>query len=135
VKTLALILTIILVGGCASKPSNSSNGELAPCPVFPGCASTTWVTSGSQEDVWAAIIAYVTTERSMTIVEQTGTYLHVEARTPTMNFVDDLQFRLSGNGTIAARSSSRLGISDLGANRARLTRIGKAIPQINQDSR
>jgi uncharacterized protein (DUF1499 family) len=132
-KILALLLTMLLVTACVSQPSNPNSGELPPCPSFPGCATITWVTSGSQADAWEAIIEYVTAEQSLTIVEQTDNYLHVEARTPTMGFVDDVQFRRSSEGTIAARSSSRLGISDLGANNARLTRISKAIPQVEQD--
>lgn len=133
-KTIALLLTTLLLTACASQPNNdssSNNGGLAPCPMFPPCASTTWQTSGPQKDAWQAIINTMKADSSITIVEQTDDYLHVEARTPTMGFVDDVEFRRNSDGAIAARSSSRLGLSDLGANKARLTRIEKAIPQLN----
>jgi len=93
---------------------------------------TTWTPGGSQEDAWTAIVEYLDSESSMTIIEQTDQYLKVEARTPTMGFVDDVQFLRRDDGTIAARSSSRMGISDLGANKARLDLIAGAIPQLKQ---
>ncbi|MFT7220032.1 MAG: hypothetical protein ACI8Z1_001649 [Candidatus Azotimanducaceae bacterium] len=129
-KTIALLLTTLLLASCASQPNNPENSELAPCPIFPGCAATTWTPSGPQEDAWQAIIDYAKTHSSLTIVAQTDDYLHVEARTPTVGFVDDVRFRHKSDGTIAARSSSRLGISDLGANRARLDRIVNSVPEI-----
>lgn len=129
-KTIALLLTTLLLASCASQPNNPENGELAPCPLFPGCAAATWMPSGSQEDAWLAVIDYAKANASLTIVEQTDDYLHVEARTPTVGFVDDVQFRRKSDGNIAARSSSRLGISDLGANRARLDRMVNAVPEI-----
>jgi uncharacterized protein (DUF1499 family) len=128
-KTLALLLTTVFLTACASQQNDSDSEGLAPCPVFPPCATTIWKTSGPPEDTWKAIIDYVKADSSITIVEQIDDYLHVEARTPRMGFVDDVEFRQRSDGAIAARSSSRLGLSDLGANKARLIRFEKAIMQ------
>lgn len=133
-KTIALLLTTLLLTACASQPNNFASSDsigLAPCPMFPPCATTTWQTNGQQGDAWQAIIDTIKADSSITIVEQTDDYLHVEARTPTMGFVDDVEFRRRSDGAIAARSSSRLGLSDLGVNNARLMRFEKAIMQLN----
>jgi uncharacterized protein (DUF1499 family) len=128
-KTIALLLTTVFLTACASQHNTPDSDELAPCPMFPPCATTIWKTSGPPQDTWKAIIDYVKADSSIIIVEQVDDYLHVEARTPRMGFVDDVEFRQRSDGAIAARSSSRLGLSDLGANKARLNRFEKAIMQ------
>lgn len=61
---------------------------------------------------------------------QTERYLHAEARTRLLRFVDDVEFHLRpADGEIAMRSASRLGYSDLGANRRRLERLRAALAE------
>lgn len=63
----------------------------------------------------------------MTIVEQKPDYLHAEARTRWLHFVDDLEFWANpASGTIELRSASRLGREDLGVNRERIETIRAA---------
>jgi uncharacterized protein (DUF1499 family) len=57
-----------------------------------------------------------------TIVEQKDDYLYAEFSTPLMGYVDDVEFHCDGK-VIHVRSSSRLGTSDLGANRKRVEAI------------
>ncbi|MEC7418575.1 MAG: DUF1499 domain-containing protein, partial [Pseudomonadota bacterium] len=53
-----------------------------------------------------------------------------EARTRLLRFVDDVEFELREEaGIIAVRSASRVGYSDLGANRRRIEKIRQAISQ------
>ncbi len=60
-----------------------------------------------------------------------GGYVHAEARTSLMRFVDDMEFQLrSDENLIAVRSASRLGLSDLGANKKRLQAIRKALSEL-----
>ncbi len=59
------------------------------------------------------------------ISEQDG-YLHYEARSRFLGFVDDVEFLIDAEaGLIHFRSASRTGYSDLGANRTRMEAIGK----------
>ena len=56
-----------------------------------------------------------------TLVTEAANYVHFRVRTPLLRFTDDVEFRLNPpSGTVSFRSASRLGFSDLGANRQRL---------------
>lgn len=58
------------------------------------------------------------------IVKREDAYLYAECTTPLMRFTDDLEFWLDAQqGVIHVRSASRLGASDLGANRKRVETI------------
>ena len=58
------------------------------------------------------------------MVEQTNHYIHAEASSALFGFVDDLELLLDvSNGSIQARSVSRLGDSDLGVNANRLREL------------
>ena len=60
------------------------------------------------------------------VVLSTGDSLAATFRTPLFGFVDDLEARLDRDaGVIQLRSASRVGHSDLGANRKRIERIAR----------
>lgn len=62
-----------------------------------------------------------------TIVTLRENYLHAEAETASLKYVDDVEFLLDAeNRRIDMRSASRLGRRDFGVNRARLERIRQA---------
>ncbi len=64
---------------------------------------------------------------AVTIVEQKPDYLHAEAQTRWLKFVDDLEFWANPAGsTIELRSASRLGREDFGVNRQRIEAIRAA---------
>ena len=55
------------------------------------------------------------------ITEATSTYIHAEFTSLVFRFVDDLELLLDSEaGVIHVRSASRVGRSDLGANRRRV---------------
>jgi len=57
-------------------------------------------------------------------------YLHVEFRSTLFRFVDDVEFVIDEpQGLIHIRSASRVGYSDLGANRKRMEKIRLAFQQ------
>ena len=63
----------------------------------------------------------------VTLLTATDDYLHAVCRT-RLGFADDLECRLCrAGGIIHVRSASRLGYYDLGANRARIERLRKAL--------
>ncbi|MEQ8662522.1 MAG: DUF1499 domain-containing protein, partial [Gammaproteobacteria bacterium] len=73
---------------------------------------------GAPAERWAAILAAVRAAGG-TIVTHDDTYLHATFRSALFGFVDDVELRLDGDA-LHWRSASRVGYSDLGANRRRL---------------
>ncbi|MCO5096888.1 MAG: DUF1499 domain-containing protein, partial [Rhodocyclaceae bacterium] len=74
-----------------------------------------------------ALAAVLHAMPNMTVVERKPDYLHAEAQTRWLKFVDDLEFWANpALGVIDVRSASRLGRKDLGANRKRIEAIRSA---------
>jgi uncharacterized protein (DUF1499 family) len=108
-------------------------GALTPCPSASRCASS--------DDAGAANVPAIATtlppaealERVKAVVERLGGtvrknaehYLHAEFRTALWGFVDDFEARAEP-GRVAVRSASRVGKSDLGANRKRIDAVRSA---------
>lgn len=67
------------------------------------------------------------TTPGLTLVEQRPDYLHAQAQTRWLKFVDDLEFWFNPErGVIELRSASRLGRKDFGVNRQRIEAIRAA---------
>ena len=67
------------------------------------------------------------------MIFQDSSYIHAEFRTRLLRFVDDVEFRLeSETNEIAVRSASRVGYSDLGANRRRLERLRGELERLRE---
>jgi uncharacterized protein (DUF1499 family) len=60
------------------------------------------------------------------VVEQADGYLYAEFSSALMGYTDDVEFAADGK-VVHVRSSSRLGHSDLGANRKRIEAIRAAL--------
>lgn len=74
-----------------------------------------------------ALATVLTALPGLRIVEQRPDYLHAEAQTRWLKFVDDLEFWVNPErGVVEIRSASRLGSEDLGANRQRIEVIRSA---------
>lgn len=112
----------------------SIDGQLAPCPDSPNCVCTQSaderhridpiVWSGSNQSAIDVIRQTLRQMPRMTIVSETDSYLHAEARSLIFRFVDDIEFLVDTDaGLIHFRSASRTGYSDLGANRKRMERF------------
>jgi uncharacterized protein (DUF1499 family) len=122
----------------STKPANLGvrDGRFAPCPSSPNCVSTqandpphtiepiAW--QGSSEAAVKAIKATLAKMPRTTIITAEGNYLHAEARSLLFRFVDDVEFLIvPEQRLIHFRSASRIGYSDLGANRARMEQFRK----------
>ncbi len=71
-------------------------------------------------------LAGLLSERA-SIETREGAYLHAVFKTRWLRFRDDFEARLDSEaGVIHVRSASRLGHSDLGANRARVNKLRAA---------
>lgn len=109
------------------------NGKLRPCPGTPNCVSSESTKSGehveplsfkgSPEKAWELLKQIVAAMGGKIGNEETG-YLWTTFVVPVFGFTDDVEFRIdAAAGVIHVRSSSRLGYSDLGVNRARVEQL------------
>jgi len=120
---LLLTLTLALFHWVGPVPADLGvhSGALSPCASPAHCARADWAVADPQ----AALNALVPVIEAMPrteIVEQADGYLHATATSAFFGFVDDLElYADSATGVLQARSVSRLGDSDLGVNRQRLT--------------
>ncbi len=103
--------------------------NLKACPDRPNCVSSQatverqWVEpfphrSDSDIETLGTLLEAMNGSRVVTL---TQTYIHAEFRSRIFRFVDDLEILLDEDqGVLQIRSASRLGYSDLGANRERV---------------
>jgi len=71
-----------------------------------------------------ALVEVVRSAPGAVLVKEQPGYLYAQFRTPLMKYVDDVEFWLDPSAqVIQVRSASRLGESDLGANRNRIEAI------------
>jgi uncharacterized protein (DUF1499 family) len=123
----------------SGRPDNlgAADGKLRPCPGSPNCVSTQAADEFHRidpltfEDSPDAAMARLKTalllQPRVKIVTATDTYLHAEFTTALLRFVDDVEFLIDPqHKVIHFRSASRLGYSDLGANRRRMEAIRRA---------
>ena len=129
---LALSLTSLLLLGCTSTPDlPDSGGVLQPCGPLPNCVNSENGEGSKAVDPiaassaqWQSLKDWLAAQTDWNVVTDNGDVVQAVAITPTMRFRDDVQLRFDNTaGVIHVRSSSRLGISDMGANRARVERL------------
>jgi len=131
-------ISLILVACSGTKPTDIGvkSGQFKACPSSPNCISTQADTddkkhymppmtyTGNMEAAKTKLVAIVNDMERTTITENSGTYIHSEFMTPTMKFVDDVEFYFDdANKIIHFRSASRKGHSDMGLNRKRMETI------------
>ena len=115
------------------------DGALQPCPSSPNCVCSDVadpshrieplkIDVGATEDAWREVRQAVAAMPRTRIVEEREDYLRAECRSAAFRFIDDLELNLRPEtGTIAVRSASRLGYSDMGVNRRRVERLRAAL--------
>ena len=117
------------------------NGEhkLGDCPGTPNCQSSEAsrpdatverikLDAGPQGVSMPEIQQIVQALPGTQIVFSDERYLHAICQSPLMGYIDDLELLLSANGSeLQVRSASRLGRSDLGANRKRIMQLASLI--------
>ncbi len=136
---LSPVIALAVLSALATKPKNlgATNGRLAPCPNSPNCVSTQHADSqhaieaivfdGQPEDAMRRLKAVLAAIPRMEIITETDNYLHAEATSLIFRFRDDVEFVIDEQeNVIHFRSASRVGHSDLGANRVRMEEIRKA---------
>ncbi len=137
-KNLFLLLCSLPLVSCSvTPPKLGVSGEvLQDCPITPNCISSMdndshdiapILFNGSMAEARGKLVSIINSLPRTTIVEERDNYVRVEFRSQLIGFVDDVEFLLSqeqGDRTkIDFRSASRLGLSDLGVNKARMKNV------------
>lgn len=126
----------LLTAGCAGeRPQNIGvvEGRLIPCPESPNCVSSfasdeAHAIAPLDANLQAVERVLISLDEANIVNAQTN-YLHAEFTSSMMRFVDDVEFLYDpARGLTHVRSASRLGYSDLGANRTRIEAIRNALP-------
>ncbi|MEK6238050.1 MAG: DUF1499 domain-containing protein [Planctomycetales bacterium] len=119
----------------------TTDGRLRDCPSSPNCVCTQATAENAQMEplaiqgsaaaAWDDLHAAVAARPGATIIQRTDDYLHAEFTTNTLRFIDDVELLLDAeSGVIHFRSASRVGHSDLGANRRRMEEIRRAFENL-----
>jgi len=135
----SLIIGILMVGFVGHLYSEGASSKTLPpptvsglnCPAKPNCVSS--LAAGDHYIAPLQIFGPKPIEQLMTalqkaelIIEQhSKVYLHATATSAVFGFVDDIHILLplKANGQFEVRSMSRVGYSDLGANRERIEEL------------
>jgi len=139
--TIAILFLALMVLSIASHYSSPElgivDGKLKACPDSPNCVcSETYAEADAAHQVspvklngqsietpWKLLRESII-DQGGSIISEDDSYLHAEFSSSIFRFVDDLELRMDRRDqVIHLRSASRVGHSDLGANRKRIEAI------------
>lgn len=138
----ALALLLVAVGlpvlSCASVEVGLVDGQLKPCPGSPNCVNSQDPDEGHRvpplpvpgelDSALDDLQAVLESLPRVQVVSREGDYLHAVFVSRLFRFRDDVEFLLDRQaGHIDVRSASRVGYSDLGANRARVDELRRLL--------
>ena len=124
-----------------SHPKSAGLKQLAPCPQTPNCVSSETSDAhhyikpisyeGTAEEAKARLRQTILSIPRTQIVNEESGYIHAECTSWLFRFTDDVEFVFDDTQkVIQMRSASRVGYSDLGANRKRVETIRRLFSQI-----
>ena len=119
---MKILFLAILICSSFLFPSSSfaSHIELKPCVEIAHCVREEWEVNNIEEP-FEEIKSFIENTPRTEIVEIDGDYLHAEATSKWMKYVDDLEVSfLPESNILSIRSESRVGESDLGVNQKRV---------------
>jgi len=149
-EVLILALLTALLTGCSGQlPANLgvADGKLSPCPTRPNCVNSfaadeehkidPFKFSVPPKELMQNLKSVVSSREGAQIVEEKELYLRAEFTSSFFKFVDDVEFLIEPDTqTLHCRSASRVGYSDMGANRDRivaiLNELDSAISSLNE---
>ncbi|MEL6687478.1 MAG: DUF1499 domain-containing protein [Pseudomonadota bacterium] len=131
---LIVILTAVVFLSLMSQRGQAKglvDGRLAPLSSKPNCVSSEEGTDPAKkvEPLTAdkAAIKAAVEATGGKVTSETDTYISATYTSGIMRYVDDVEFRQDGE-VWQVRSASRVGYSDMGANRKRVSAIRAALP-------
>jgi uncharacterized protein (DUF1499 family) len=120
---------VLLLAGCSSAPRITGDiEELPSCGALPNCVNTQsgqGIHAGEPIQAnaaqWQQLKNWIGLQDDWQILSESPDFIHAVVTTPVMKFQDDVHLLyVPEDQLIQVRSSSRVGISDLGANARRL---------------
>ena len=129
IQHLCIALIAIFLFGCTNAPEKAgADAVLPPCGALPNCVNSHSGKGGSAiaplratAEQWQEFKRWLSTQDNWTINVEEADFVQAVVTTPLMRFRDDVQLLYNPQtGVIQVRSSSRLGISDMGTNRRRV---------------
>ena len=122
------------------------SGRLKPCPGTPNCVSSLAtdeqhfiepiLITASADDTRDIILKALDEFDRVNVTETRADYIHAEFTSLVFRFVDDVEFYFPESKSdvvrVDIRSSSRVGRSDLGANRKRMEAIRDKIGELDK---
>ena len=94
--------------------------NLSDCKLITNCTFQTWKVEDS-EKVFEELIQILENTPRLKIIKKDKFYIHAVATSRIMKFVDDIEVKILNQENIfQVKSSSRLGIYDLGVNKRRI---------------
>ena len=94
--------------------------NLSDCKLITNCTFQTWKVDDS-EKVFKELIQILENTPRLKIIKKEKFYIHAIATSRIMKFVDDIEVKnLNQENIFQVKSSSRLGIYDLGVNKRRI---------------
>ena len=117
---------------------NKTIMRLKKCPDSPNCVCTidseidkkkmdALSYSGSLADAKNALKETISAMKNTQLQAEETDYLHFTFKTTLGGFIDDVEFEFDdASKKINFRSASRVGYSDMGANKRRMKKVGKA---------
>ena len=114
------ITILILSSFIFPSSSFASHVDLKPCIEVAHCVREEWEVNNIEKP-FEEIKSIIENTPRTEIVEIDGDYLHAEATSKWMKYVDDLEVSfLPDSNILLIRSESRVGESDLGVNQKRI---------------
>jgi uncharacterized protein (DUF1499 family) len=138
-QILVGLVSLIFIIGCAGTVPDLgiNNGELVPCPKTPNCVNSKSINEkqyiqpirypGTRKVARTLLLQVLESEKRAKILITQENYIRAEFTSTLFRFVDDVEFYFpeeqADEKVIHIRSASRIGYSDLGANRKRIEQI------------
>ncbi len=137
--TLVVVIYFFYLGKSSQNQTfqHTNVDKLSMCPKTPNCVCSEYP-EDSKHFVPALDLGKLNVETLAsaikklggTIVVQNDSYLSAEFKSGLFGFVDDFELRIDqDNNKIHLRSASRVGRSDLGANKKRVEKFKQALNQ------
>ena len=126
----ASLIGTLLIGTASLAGTPATAASLADCPKSPNCVSSQASNPDRQvaplkggenaEQARQRLTALLDSLPRVSWAAATEKRIEAEFTSLIFRFTDDVVFEIEEDGTIQVRSASRIGYSDLGANRARV---------------
>ena len=116
------LFIIFLIGVQTAMPITQS-GELSECLISTNCVNVRWSFSDIDQ-AYENLIFLASNLPRVSVVRNDSDYWHGIVRSLVFRFPDDLEIlRIPSKNIIQVRSSSRIGIGDLGVNQKRVNEL------------